>query len=91
MEMSAPTLNVKTHVFNADGNWSTHRFRASALTDVVQKVHFCAHTNASNFGAEGQPATNHWSLFMEINAGRSVRIDIVPGEPNAPGMLSKDI
>lgn len=89
--MSAPTLNVKAHILNVDGNWGTSGFRASALTDVVQKVHFCAHTNADNSGADGQPATNHWSLFMEISPARSVRIDISPGEPHKPGMIIIDI
>ncbi|KAJ8595450.1 hypothetical protein M405DRAFT_807250 [Rhizopogon salebrosus TDB-379] len=81
---------VKTHIY-ASENWGKSRFRASALKEVVRKVHFCAHANTDNSGADGQPATNHWSLFLEVDTTRAVRIDIVPGEPNSAGMVILEI
>jgi hypothetical protein len=81
------TSTVSNHIFNIDGNWGTSRFHATSLTEAVQQVHFCAHENAQNAGSGSQPATNHWSLFLEIDPNRLVQVDVAPGSPHLPGMV----
>ncbi|KAG1751899.1 hypothetical protein EDB19DRAFT_1628405, partial [Suillus lakei] len=51
-------------------------FRASALTEGVQRALFCAQANMENSGSDCQPPTNHWMLFLEIqDPARSVQGD----------------
>jgi hypothetical protein len=82
---------ARTHIFDSDGYWGTSRFPPRALEETVTYIHFCAHSNPENEGADGQPPTNHWSLFLEIDESRSVRVDAVPGAPHTPGMIILEI
>ena len=65
------TSTVSNHIFSVDSNWGTSQFRPAT----------------ENTGSNGQPATNHWSLFLEIDSARSVRVDVAPGDPHSPGMV----
>jgi hypothetical protein len=39
-----------------------------------------AFKNESNKGGgDGNPAVNHWCMFLELSSNRSVRIDMMPG------------
>ncbi|KAH7929913.1 hypothetical protein BV22DRAFT_91229 [Leucogyrophana mollusca] len=78
---------IKDHIYNTDGNWGTSQFKVSFLTLAVQKIHFCAHENLENLGSDNQPPTNHWSIFLELSADNSVRIDLSPGDTGRPGMI----
>jgi hypothetical protein len=88
---AAPSISaIQTHILNPDGNWGTSRLRLDSLPQTVTYITFCAHINPSDEGADDQPPTNHWSLFLVISPEASVRLDVVPGEPDAPAMLILD-
>jgi hypothetical protein len=72
---------------NPDSNWGTSYLDPDALRERVLCVCFWAHTNSSNLGADGQAPTNHWSLFLPLSTTKSVHIDMVPSEPDKPGMI----
>jgi hypothetical protein len=63
-----------------DRDWDIDSFQSSDYTKRPISIHICAYRNASNAGdEEGNPPTNHWAAFLELEGGRSVRIDMSPG------------
>lgn len=63
-----------------DRDWDINAFEPSDYTERPISIHLCAYRNASNVGdEEGNPPTNHWAAFLELEDGRSVRIDPSPG------------
>ncbi|KAI9674626.1 MAG: hypothetical protein M1829_003708 [Trizodia sp. TS-e1964] len=62
-------------------NWGTSRFNPNDSQRQVLCVCICAYENISNLGDEtGRPPTKHWTVFLELHGGESVKVDIVPGD-----------
>ncbi|KAI6019066.1 hypothetical protein EDC04DRAFT_439608 [Pisolithus marmoratus] len=82
--------NVKKHIENSE-DWGKYKFQFSALSQEVTHFNFVAHENTSNtgdkVGGKELPPTNHWSLFLTINRGSSVRVEVAPNDPGKPGMV----
>ncbi len=63
-----------------DDNWEPDGFKESDLDKQVLFIHICAYLNENNLGDEvGNPPTNHWAIFLENPALKSVRLDMSPG------------
>lgn len=77
---------VESHLKN-DDNWGISRFKFSDLASPVLAIHFVALTNLDNLGDGDLPPTNHWSIFLEVAARRSVKIDCAPNAAGQPGMI----
>jgi hypothetical protein len=61
-------------------DWDTDNFKSENLSALVSQVHICAYINEKNEGDEdGNPPTNHWATFLELETGGSVRLDMAPG------------
>ena len=63
-----------------DRNWDIDHFKNEDLHKQVVFIHLCAYINRSNTGDEdGNPPTNHWAAFLELQGKGSVRLDMAPG------------
>lgn len=82
--------NVKKHIQDSE-DWGKSRFQFSSLSQKVTQLNFVAHENTSNkgdkVGGKQLPPTNHWTLFLTINHGSSVRVEVAPNDPGQPGMV----
>lgn len=82
-------MSVKSHILDSDDYWGTSGFRWSDLALPVTSIHFCAHSNDDNSGGDGQPPTNHWSMYLETSASSAVHIDIIANYPHdIPAMVA---
>lgn len=81
-------MSVKSHILDSGDYWGTSGFRWSDLELPATSIHFCAHLNDGNSGEDGQPATNHWSMYLETSPSSAVQIDIIANYPHdLPAMI----
>ncbi|KAG9048439.1 hypothetical protein FS837_012887 [Tulasnella sp. UAMH 9824] len=62
-------------------------FKLETLAAAISSVNFIAHANPDNQGEDGQPPTNHWTMFLVTVDASPVHIDVIPGEEGSPGMV----
>ena len=85
--MSADPKVVEEYIRKND-LWGKYAFQFADLSKEVAQFNFVAHENVDNEGdGPGIPPTNHWSLFLTIDAGSSVRTEVAPDDPGKPGMV----
>lgn len=68
-------------------NWGTMDFKLQTLAATISSVNFIAHANPDNQGEDGQPPTNHWTMFLATVDASPVHIDVIPGAEGSPGMV----
>ena len=62
-------------------HFGTSRFDELDLEATVEKVHLCGYANENNAGdVDGRPPTNHWTIFLQLDVNRSVKLDMIPGD-----------
>ncbi|KAG8894657.1 hypothetical protein FRC00_008623, partial [Tulasnella sp. 408] len=76
-----------TSYITASDNWGTMDFKLETLAAAISSVNFVAHANPDNQGEDGQPPTNHWTMFLVTVDASPVHIDVIPGEEGSPGMV----
>lgn len=82
METSAIASYITTNE-----NWGTMDFKLPALTAAISSVNFIAHTDPENKGEDGQPPTNHWTMYLAPVDESPVHIDVIPAEEGSPAMV----
>ena len=53
----------------------------------ISAIHFVADPNERNEGAGDVPPTNHWSIYLQLDDASSVRLEVIPLDVSAPGVV----
>ncbi|KAG8919292.1 hypothetical protein FRC01_001364 [Tulasnella sp. 417] len=59
-------------------NWWAKGVLTDDLGRKVSCLNFVAHPNVQNLGGDGQPPTNHWSIFLSFPDNESLHLDMIP-------------
>lgn len=63
-----------------NNDWDKDGLNSPDLSKIVTYIHICGYKNIENAGDdEGNPPTNHWASFLQLQNGGSVRLDMIPG------------
>ncbi|KAL1706692.1 hypothetical protein EV121DRAFT_200890 [Schizophyllum commune] len=79
--------HVQNHITANSAHWHTREFTTSSLGKTISAIHFVADPNERNEGAGDVPPTNHWSIYLQLNEDSSVRLEVIPLDVSAPGVV----
>ena len=75
------STTIREHIRNPSTNWKCIGFNTNLLAEQISAIHLVAHENVENVGGDGQPPTNHWTLFLALEDGGSIQVNACPGTP----------
>ena len=79
--------HVQNHITANRAHWYTREFTTSSLGKTISAIHFVADPNERNEGAGDVPPTNHWSIYLQLDDASSVRLEVIPLDVSAPGVV----